>query len=52
MTPMKWYPEILEWIFGVKNGSPGYVDLAKKLGKSVLPAGFTKKNIFRKSKVK
>ena len=33
MTPMQWYPEILELIFGVKNGSPGYVDLAKKLGR-------------------
>ena len=44
MTPMQWYPDLLEWIFGVKNGSPGYVDLAKKLGRSVLPAGFTQKD--------
>ena len=46
MTPMQWYPELFEWLFGVENGSPGYVDLVKELGRSVLPAGsvFSNKN--------
>ena len=37
IAPMRWYPEIIEWIFGVENGSPGYIDLAKGFGRSVLP---------------
>ena len=36
-SPMRWYPEITEWIFGVENGSPGYINLAKTFGRSVLP---------------
>ena len=31
MTPMQWYPKVIEWFFGVKNGSPGYVDVLKGL---------------------
>ena len=34
---MRWYPEITEWIFGVENGSPGYINLAKAFDISVLP---------------
>ena len=30
-TPIRWYPEITERIFGVENGSPGYIDLARPL---------------------
>ena len=38
MTPMQWYPELLEWFFGVEDGSSAYVDIIKAVGRSVLPA--------------
>ena len=37
MIPMQLYPEMTEWIFGVNNGTPDYVDIAKGLGRWVLP---------------
>ena len=39
MTPMQWYPNVIEWFFGVENGSPGYVDVAKEFGRLMLPIG-------------
>ena len=39
MRPMQWYPEVIEWFFGVQNGSPGYVDVIKELGRLMLPIG-------------
>ena len=38
MKPLHWYPEFVEWFFGVQYGAPGYVDLTKELGRLVLPA--------------
>ena len=37
MTPMQWYPEIIEWIIGVDSGYSAYVDIAKEFGRWVLP---------------
>ena len=38
MIPMQWYPEMMEWIFGVNNGTPEYVNIVKGFGRWVLPA--------------
>ena len=38
MTPMQWFPDIVEWIFGEDNGSSGYVTMAKEFGRLMLPA--------------
>ena len=35
MTPLRWFPEILDWIFGENNGTPGYVKLTEDLGRLV-----------------
>ena len=39
IKPMQWYPEIIEWIFGVSNYYPAYVNMAKEFGRWVLPYG-------------
>ena len=38
MVPMQWYPEMTGWIFGVTNGTPDYIDIAKEFGRFVLPS--------------
>ena len=37
MTPMKWFPELMEWMFGENNGIQGYVSFVKKLGRYLMP---------------
>ena len=37
MTPMQWFPEVLEWIFNVDKGFQGYVIIAKELGGWLMP---------------
>ena len=39
MTPMRWFPEITEWIFGENNDTPGYVSTIESLGRWVMPSG-------------
>ena len=39
ITPIQWYPEIIEWLYGKDEGSSHYVDIAKYLGRMVLPYG-------------
>ena len=39
MTPIRWFPGVIEWIFGEKNGSSVYVDLVGDLGRWLLPHG-------------
>ena len=39
MTPIRWFPGIIEWIFGDNNGSPAYVDIVGDLGRLLLPFG-------------
>ena len=38
MIPMQWYPEMTQWIFGVDNGTPDYLNIAKVFGRLVLPS--------------
>ena len=33
MTPIRWFPEIQQVIYGFQNGSPGYVKIAKELSR-------------------
>ena len=35
MTPIHWFPEIINWVIGGKKGSSGYVNFAKDLRKIV-----------------
>ena len=37
MTPMKWFPSLMELIFGENNGIQGYLNMAKILGRYVMP---------------
>ena len=37
MTPMQLFPEILEWMFGDENGSPGFAEVTKQIGRWTLP---------------
>ena len=37
MTPMKWFPGLIEWIIGEDNGMQTYVKMAKILGRYVMP---------------
>ena len=39
MTPIRWFPSIIEWIFGDNNGSSTYVDIMGDLGRLLLPFG-------------
>ena len=32
MTPIRWFPEIVEWIFGDDNGWQNYLKLAEAVG--------------------
>ena len=33
MTPMRWFPGMMNWIFGSTKETPGYVSFAEDLGK-------------------
>ena len=37
MTPMQWFPEIMEWIFGEDTRYPVLIDMAIQLGRLMLP---------------
>ena len=37
MTPLRLFPEIIEWIFGEHKEFQAYAKVAEKLGKWVLP---------------
>ena len=39
MTPMQWFPDIIEWIFGENTGHPIFVHLIKNLGTVMMPEG-------------
>ena len=41
MEPIQWFPEVIELIFGEDNGSSDYADIAKYLGRMVLPHSST-----------
>ena len=35
MTPMQWFAEAVEWIFGEENGLQGFAIIAENLGKMI-----------------
>ena len=37
MKPIQWYPDIVEWVFGMHNKHPSYVSIVKEFGKWVMP---------------
>ena len=37
MKPVSWFPEAVEWIFGVGTVSPVFVSLSKELARWILP---------------
>ena len=37
MTPVRWFPELFNWIFGGNNGPQGYINFAKDLRRFLLP---------------
>ena len=37
MTPMKWFPGLMEWVFGEDNGLKGYLSFAKIVGRYLMP---------------
>ena len=37
MTPIRWFPEVIDWILGRDPQSPAYVNIAQHLGSSILP---------------
>ena len=37
MTPIRWFPDVIEWIFGEMNGSVPYIKIKEDLGRWVLP---------------
>ena len=41
MKPVQWFPKIMKWLFGKDNGCSDYADIAKYLGRMVLPHGST-----------
>ena len=43
MTPMQWFPEIIDGIFGDGTGFPAYVRIARELGIMMLPYGYNLK---------
>ena len=39
MAPIRWFPKMIEWIFGDDNESKGYVMISEEFGKWTLPDG-------------
>ena len=37
VTPIQWFPQVMEQIFGLDSITPVYVSLAEYLGRGVLP---------------
>ena len=38
MTPMRWFPDMAEWLFGDDKGWQAYVNIAETLGNWILPS--------------
>ena len=37
VTPLRWFPEIMKWIFGAENEISVYVQISQDLGRWVVP---------------
>ena len=40
MAPFRWFPQVVEWIFGDDNGFSAYAKIEIQLGELVLPFGY------------
>ena len=40
MTPLRWFPGMMDWIFGVEDTFPVYVKISERLGKVMMPYEF------------
>ena len=38
MAPFRWFPDIIEWLFGEDNGFQVFVAISEELGKWILPS--------------
>ena len=45
MTPMRWFPKTIEWIFGEENGLQGFAIIAENLGNWMTPNGQDYKSV-------
>ena len=39
MTPIRWFPDIIQWIFGEEDGFLTFVRISEELGKLILSDG-------------
>ena len=39
MTPVRWFPKIIDWIFGEDTGFQVFVGTAEEIGRLILPHG-------------
>ena len=46
MTPMRWFPRLVEQIFGVDNGYSVYARIAGSFGKGMLSVGSYSKEVY------
>ena len=37
MTPIRWLPRMIEWIFGDDNGFQAFPNILEHVGRSILP---------------
>ena len=42
MTPVQWFPKMIQWIFGENNGSLSYVTMVKDIGRIILSSDLQK----------
>ena len=40
MTPLRWFPGMMDWIFGVEDTFPVYVKICEHMGKAIVPLEF------------
>ena len=41
MTPVQWFPDLIEFAFGWNNGIQGCTSIAKLVGRYVMPNNYT-----------
>ena len=41
MTPIRWFPEMIHWIFGEYNGFRAYVNIAEDISGWVTPINYS-----------
>ena len=41
LTPLRWFPDIIHWIFGENIGMPFYVEIAAYFGNMIIPQSVT-----------